>query len=611
MRTILCAFLLSLGILRSQDLLRLYEGKIQNSLDKTVNLKGCNLGNWLMLEMWMLNYTDRGFADQYDFIKTLETRFGEEETEGLMDIYRTNWIRGSDFDIIKSFGMNTVRLPFDYKLLMDSDEKPFCLKDDAWEWFDQAISMAKKREMYVILDMHGAPGRQSGMDHSGRVGHNKLWSNKNHQKQTVWLWNQISQRYRKEPTVAAYDLLNEPWGNNERNLKKVILQCYRAIRENNDEHIVIFPGHTSGIDFYKNIRSVNLDNVIYTMHFYPGFFGWGSPKPYIHTQFIKEGLSAWKKKMESFNSPLLIGEFNVVLKKAGGGEMMRRYYDYYESLNWPAMMWSYKVLNNDGGIGEGSWGMVTNKDKLEDIDLSYATKNEISQWFESFSRLDYAIDEDLKYWLTTNDKPAPLDALPPRPPALLEPIGTDALPSPWDVSDIGNSLKGGQKIENNNWTIYGGGDDIWNTSDQFRFVYQKINGDFSFSVKVDSLKDTHYYAKAGIMVRKNLNKNSAHGIINVFPGGSSEFGYREKSGQTMKAKPGPNFNWFNVKLKVDKVDKSLYFSIQTKNEWVEVEKLNIHDWGKSIYVGLATLSHDNSQLTTATYSNIQLNEQQE
>ena len=611
MRTILCAFLLSLGILRSQDLLRLYEGKIQNSLDKTVNLKGCNLGNWLMLEMWMLNYTDRGFADQYDFIKTLETRFGEEETEGLMDIYRTNWIRGSDFDIIKSFGMNTVRLPFDYKLLMDSDEKPFCLKDDAWEWFDQAISMAKKREMYVILDMHGAPGRQSGMDHSGRVGHNKLWSNKNHQKQTVWLWNQISQRYRKEPAVAAYDLLNEPWGNNERNLKKVILQCYRAIRENNDEHIVIFPGHTSGIDFYKNIRSVNLDNVIYTMHFYPGFFGWGSPKPYIHTQFIKEGLSAWKKKMESFNSPLLIGEFNVVLKKAGGGEMMRRYYDYYESLNWPATMWSYKVLNNDGGIGEGSWGMVTNKDKLEDIDLSYATKNEISQWFESFSRLDYAIDEDLKYWLTTNDKPAPLNALPPRPPALLEPIGTDALPSPWDVSDIGNSLKGGQKIENNNWTIYGGGDDIWNTSDQFRFVYQKIDGDFSFSVKVDSLKDTHYYAKAGIMVRKNLNKNSAHGIINVFPGGSSEFGYREKSGQTMKAKPGPNFNWFNVKLKVDKVDKSLYFSIQTKNEWVEVEKLNIHDWGKSIYVGLATLSHDNSQLTTATYSNIQLNEQQE
>ena len=62
-------------------------------------------------------------------------------------------------------------------------------------------------------------------------------------------------------------------------------------------------------------------------------------------------------------------------------------------------------------------------------------------------------------------------------------------------------------IQSNDWTFYGGGNDIWNTDDQFRFAYQKIAGDFSFSVKVDSLKNTHPYAKAGIMVRKNLNKN--------------------------------------------------------------------------------------------------------
>ena len=127
MRTILYAIILVQGILRSQDLLRLDDGKIKNFLDQTVNLKGCNLGNWLILEMWMLNYSERGIADQYEFIKTLEERFGIEEAERLMDIYRTNWIQGSDFDIIKSFGMNTVRLPFDYKLLMDSDEKPFRL----------------------------------------------------------------------------------------------------------------------------------------------------------------------------------------------------------------------------------------------------------------------------------------------------------------------------------------------------------------------------------------------------------------------------------------------------------------------------------------------------
>ena len=182
------------------------------------------------------------------------------------------------------------------------------------------------------------------------------------------------------------------------------------------------------------------------MHFYPGFFGWGSPEPYIHAQFIKEGLPIWKEKMESFNSPLLIGEFNVVLKKAGGGEMMRRYYDYCESLNWPATMWSYKVLNENGGIGEGSWGMVTNENKLADIDLTYATKNEIAQWFESFGTMKYSIDEDLRYWLTTSDQTAPLASLPAKPPALLKPPGEDPLPSPWAVKDIGRSLKGGQTV---------------------------------------------------------------------------------------------------------------------------------------------------------------------
>ena len=93
----------------------------------------------------------------------------------------------------------------------------------------------------------------------------------------------------------------------------------------------------------------------------------------------------------------------------------------------------------------------------------------------------------------------------------------------------------------------------------------------------------------------------------MFPGGNSEFGYRERAAQMMKAQSGPSLNWSNASLKVDKTDKSLFFSIKMENEWLKVGELNIQNWGKSVYVGLATLSHDNSQLTTATYSNINLN----
>ena len=80
------------------------------------------------------------------------------------------------------------------------------------------------------------------------------------------------------------------------------------------------------------------------MHFYPGLFGNGVPKPYTHVDYFRNGLQDWIKKMEEFEAPLLVGEWNVVHKTAGGGEMMRRYSDFYEQLHWPATMWSYKVL---------------------------------------------------------------------------------------------------------------------------------------------------------------------------------------------------------------------------------------------------------------------------
>jgi len=603
---IILPVVISFSMLMGNDLLQLHSGKITDKNNQTVFLKGCNTGNWLMLEMWMLNYAGRGIDDQHDFIEILEHRFGKKIAEDLMDVYRSNWMKEIDFEIIKSFGMNTIRLPFDYKLLMESDIKPFQLKSDAWEWLDLTIKIAKEKELYVILDMHGSPGRQSGMDHSGRVGYNKLWSNKGFQDQTVWLWKQISKRYKNESTVAAYDLLNEPWGSNEKNLKKIILQCYTEIRKNNDDHIVIFPGHTSGIDFYKNIKSIKLNNVIYTMHFYPGFFGWGSATPYVHAEFLLEELPNWVEKMEKFNSPLLIGEFNVVLKKAGGGQMMRRYYDFYESLNWPATMWSYKVLDATGGVGDGTWGMVTNAKNLIDVDIKTASYNEIRNWFISFGTIKIEVNKDLQYWLTTKNKPSILDDLPPKPPSIIAPPSKDPLPLAWKVIDIGRSLKGGQQINKHNWLFYGGGDDIWNTDDQFRFAYQKIKKDFTFTIKIDSLYNTHQYAKAGIMIRKSLNKNSAHGIVNIFPNGNTEFGYRSENGEMMKAIPGPKIEWDNARLKIKKNKNMVRFFVFSDGSWFDIGKLNISKWGKSFYVGIATLSHDNNQLTTAQYSEINL-----
>src|SRR5438270_13205838 len=83
---------------------------------KPVVLRGCNLGNWLMFEAWMLRWD---ISDQQTLVATLTDRFGADECQKLLESYRDGYIGPRDFQIIKSFNFNLVRVPFDSRLLMD------------------------------------------------------------------------------------------------------------------------------------------------------------------------------------------------------------------------------------------------------------------------------------------------------------------------------------------------------------------------------------------------------------------------------------------------------------------------------------------------------------
>jgi glucan 1,3-beta-glucosidase len=326
---------------------------------KTVVLRGCNLGNWLLQEMWMHNMRTEGIPDQYTMEQVLSQRFGEAAKDRLMDTYRRNYITERDFRIIRSFGMNVVRLPILYTLLED-DDHPFQLKPDAWVHIDRAINMAEAEGIYTILDLHGAPGGQNPWHHCGRADQNKLWGDEQNKRRTIWLWQQLAKRYRGRSAVAGYDLLNEPYTAPKEELRKLALALYRAIREVDADHIVIFPALGDGFGFYGDPKGRGLRNVAFTTHFYPGFFGWGEPTVETHTKWLTEGVHEWQRRVQASGVPFLVGEFNPVLRAAGGAEMTARAFDIYASFGWAATMWTYKVLSSEGGIAGGSWGMVTN-----------------------------------------------------------------------------------------------------------------------------------------------------------------------------------------------------------------------------------------------------------
>lgn len=498
---------------------------------RVVQLKGVNLGNWFVLEMWMLGLAGgpTGVSDQFEFEGILRERFGADEAARLMDVYRENWITERDMARIAGFGMNVVRLPMNYRMFED-DARPMRLRPDAWKWLDRAIGMAEKHGLYTILDMHGVQGGQSVYDHTGRRDQNKLWSVPENQARLAWLWGEIAKRYGARTSVVAYDVMNEPYGGKPEEIAAVFRQTLAAIRKVDPETLVYAPGNTATFTFHGDPRKNGWKNVGFTFHYYPGLFGGGPPNLVTHAKHLRF-LPTVAEQIDRLKAPFLIGEMNVVFESAGGGAMMRRYYDAHASYGWATTMWSYRVTSDKGGHAGGSWGMVTNKGPARKIDLRQASEAEVEAYFRGFSSEPLVEYADLKKHLTAkNHKLPPLSPIP-------EPRRTTAhqdVLAGWTATDVGGARKGGlQQRADGAFDLYGGGEDVWGTQDAFRFLHRTQADDFGLSVVLESVEALDTYTKAGLMVRVGLDPKAACALISVFPSGEVQFAVRSSSGGEM------------------------------------------------------------------------------
>ena len=579
-----------------------------NSDGEPVILQGCNVGNWLLLEMWMLAIDHGQFEDQYSFEANLAARFGNTEKDRLMEVYRENWVTPRDFEIIRSFGFNVIRLPFNYRLLED-DARPGQLKPHAFRWLDRAIEMAEQAGLYVILDMHAVPGGQS-VDHpTGRVGQNHLWDDPANGTRTAWLWKQIAERYRGRTSVAGYDVINEPYGDFSTDvrprLREIFVEIYDAIREVDEQHVIFAPsGLWGGHDFYGNPHENGWTNVAFTEHHYPGLFG-SDPSRQTHGDFIYRGLPEKQAYLETVRTPMFIGEWNPVFENLGGGDLMRRYFDEYGGRGWAATIWSYKILHPEGGNITDNWYMVSNARPLDRLDFAAASAEKIEAWFKAFATMEYVIDEPMRHALTRPD-PVPLDLPLPPPPVTVAPHH-DAIAG-WTATDIGTPLAGGQRADGDDaMTIYGGGRDIWGTADEFRFVSREVTGDFVFTATVDQFKRTHFYAKAGLMVRADLSEGSAQDLLNVFPDGNVVAARRDAPGDAMLQIDAEALPW-PIHLRIIRRGNVFRHAYSADGQtWTPVGGPVVADAiGPTCHVGLAVLSHDAETLTEASFSGIRL-----
>ncbi|MCU0917796.1 MAG: discoidin domain-containing protein [Planctomycetes bacterium] len=157
---------------------------------------------------------------------------------------------------------------------------------------------------------------------------------------------------------------------------------------------------------------------------------------------------------------------------------------------------------------------------------------------------------------------------------------------------------------NNAFTVSGGGTDIWNNSDQFRFVYKSLNGNGSMTLRVDSIANTNVWAKAGPMIRETLDANAKNAYIGVTPGSGVSFQWRN-------AIAGASANsqttglvapyWVRITrtgnlIKAERSPDGKTWTQQGTDQTVQM--------ATALYIGMAVTSHDAALTTTAAISEV-------
>lgn len=355
---------------KEMSLLTVKDGYIVNENGENVVLKGVNLGNWLLWETWM------GFVPEYsedwayfDTLQIFLDRFGEEKTNEIVKTFEDNFITEEDIAQIEKLGFNCVRVPFWYRNFMTEDLEWFAENHDdnkGFQKLDWLIKTCEKYGIYVMLDLHGAPGGQSKNHCTGKAGRNELYENQEMMNATIELWCAIANRYKDNKTVCAYDLLNEPQNNGgyEGNYSwsaesedavsrtnKAYDILYKAIREIDKNHIISFEGVWS-TTVLPNPQEMGYENMLYQLHLYDSEKG-----------MIRYRVDELKTARKDWGVAVVVGEYN-------NHECEEYAQKKYEKNDISRIKWTYKTYN-----AGNTWG-IFNKD-VERIDIKTATYEEI------------------------------------------------------------------------------------------------------------------------------------------------------------------------------------------------------------------------------------------
>lgn len=290
--------------------------------------RGMGLGGWLLPEGYMWD-----LPAPVDSPRRIEQLIlgllGPGNAADFWTEYRRRFIAAEDIARIATAGFDHVRLPINARLVFDGTD----LIDEGIAHVDRTIAWCRDVGITCVLDLHGAPGGQTGEnidDSPNRLP--ELFTDPAAYDQGLRLWSLLARRYADEPAVSAYDLLNEPLPEKHEALVPRLADFYRdviaEIRAVDQHHLLSIEGWNWATRF-EGIDTVWDENSCLHFHKY-----W--------SEATTNSIRSFLDLRERLHLPLWMGE---------SGENDDQWYTeafgLFEQHDMPWTFWTWKKIVRD------------------------------------------------------------------------------------------------------------------------------------------------------------------------------------------------------------------------------------------------------------------------
>ncbi|MEY9967468.1 outer membrane protein assembly factor BamB [Streptacidiphilus sp. MAP12-16] len=175
-----------------------------------------------------------------------------------------------------------------------------------------------------------------------------------------------------------------------------------------------------------------------------------------------------------------------------------------------------------------------------------------------------------------------------------------ALPAVWTSSDVGSpALAGSASYQNGVYTVNGGGNDIWGSTDQFHYLSQPLTGNGTLTVRVTAQQNTSGWAKSGLMVKQSTASGSAYAALLVTPGNGVHLQSNFNADQSGGAATLPDW------LRLSRVGTAVTaYTSADGVTWTQLGTPVTVALTDPVTIGLFVCSHNGGQLNTSTFDNV-------